>query len=148
MFRSARGDEKDPEEMREAWKEENREQGGGGQRILERVLFQRSPKGESIGFSVGSHGDREANRTIHTISDEDVERASRRWRNHPATPERVLLPFPAGLSREILRFLFSPLPLAIPAFLSPFKSSLRSRSRSRSRSLIEIQGPASLRYER
>lgn len=60
----------------------------GGQRILERVLlFQRSRKGESIGFSAGSHGDRETNRTIHTISDEDVERAS----YHPSFPTYLFL---------------------------------------------------------
>lgn len=71
-------DERDPGEREDERNGERR-----GQRILERVLlFQRSPKGESIGFSAGSHGDREANRTIHTISDEDVERAS----YHPSLP--------------------------------------------------------------
>jgi len=61
--------------------------------ILERVLFQRSPKRESIGFSAGFHGDREANRTVHAISDEDVERASPQWRKrHPLF--RFQLPFP------------------------------------------------------
>lgn len=77
-------DERDPGEREDERNGERR-----GQRILERVLlFQRSPKGESIGFSAGSHGDREANRTIHTISDEDVERAS----YHPSLP-----PFPTYL---------------------------------------------------
>lgn len=80
--KTERGDERDPgERMRETVRE-------GGQRILERVLlFQRSRKGESIGFSAGSHGDREANRTIHTISDEDVERAS----YHPSFPTYLFL---------------------------------------------------------
>lgn len=64
--------------------------------ILERVLFQRSPKRESIGFSAGFHGDREANRTVHAISDEDVERASPQWRKRTIPLFRFPLPFPVG----------------------------------------------------
>lgn len=102
------GDERDSERMRGTER---------GQRILERVLFQRNPKGESIGFSAGSHGDREANRTIHAISDEDVERASYHHRNHPPIPYVCihLFLFLRGVSRKI----------PLPAFnLFPFISSL------------------------
>lgn len=97
------------ERFSEDKREERRREGPRG--ILERVLFQRSLRREgerereSIGFSAGFHGDREANRTVHAISEEreDVERASPpQWRKRAIPLFRFPLPFPcrrAGLHK-------------------------------------------------